>query len=168
MTTKVLASAPFAQFQTLGASYIADARGVIAAAAIGDVIDLICGGCVLLPSCDNLSATSDPSASNDNTQGYTVGSLWVNTATRRLWTCISAATRGGAWALAGLVPGIGAEPANISTLFGGGTGMFLRAGNLYRLAGNPLAGTMPIRPTICWRATLCRRRASTQQAVGSA
>jgi len=140
MTTKVLASAPFAQFQTLGASYIADARGVIAAAAIGDVIDLICGGCVLLPSCDNLSATSDPSASNDNTQGYTVGLRWVNTAARRLWTCISAATGAAAWALAGLVPGIGAEPANISTLFGGGTGMFLRAGNLYRSAGNPLAG----------------------------
>jgi len=132
------------------------------------VIDLIRGGCVLLPSYDNLSATSDPSASNNNTQDYTVESRWVNTAARRLWSCISAATGAAAWALAGLVPGIGAEPANISTLFGGSTGMFLRAGNLYRLAGNPLAGTMPIRPTICWRATLCRRRASTQQAVGSA
>jgi len=94
----------------------------------------------LLPSYDNLSATSDPSASNNNTQDYTVESRWVNTAARRLWSCISAATGAAAWALAGLVPGIGAEPANISTLFGGSTGMFLRAGNLYRLAGNPLAG----------------------------
>ena len=35
----------------------------------------------MLPSYDNLSATSDPSASNDNTQGYTVGSRWVNSTT---------------------------------------------------------------------------------------
>ena len=34
MTTQLLAPAPFAQFQTLGASYTADAKGVIAAAAI--------------------------------------------------------------------------------------------------------------------------------------
>src|SRR5262249_53211587 len=118
MTTKMLAPAPFAQFQTLGASYTADGRGVIAAAAIGDVIDLIRGGCVLLPSYDNLSVTSDPSASNDNTQGYTVGSRWVNTAARRIWICISAATGAASWALTGVVPGGGAEPANISTLFG--------------------------------------------------
>jgi hypothetical protein len=66
MTTKVLALAPFAQFQTLGASYTADGRGIIAAAAIGDVIDLIPFGCPLLPAYDNLSTTSDPGASNDN------------------------------------------------------------------------------------------------------
>ena len=44
MTTQLLAPAPFAQFQTLGGSYTADAKGVIGAAAIGDVSDLIRGG----------------------------------------------------------------------------------------------------------------------------
>ena len=59
MTTQLLAPAPFAQFQTLGASYTADAKGVIAAAAIDDVSDLIRGGCTLLPAYHNLLATTD-------------------------------------------------------------------------------------------------------------
>ena len=84
MTTRVLAPAPFAQFQTSGASYTADGNGVIAAVAIGDVIDLIRGGCTLLPAYNNLSAPIDPGASNDNTQGYSVGSRWVNTTARRV------------------------------------------------------------------------------------
>ena len=70
MTTQLLAPAPFAQFQTLGASYTADAKGVIAAAAIDDVADLIRGGCTLLPAYHNLFATTDPGASNDHSQDY--------------------------------------------------------------------------------------------------
>jgi hypothetical protein len=140
MTTKLLAPGPFAQFQTLGASYAADAKGIIAAAATGDVIDLIRGGCTLLPAYNNLLATADPGASNDNTQGYSVGSRWVNTIARRVWTCLSAATGAASWTLDGVVPGVGVEPSNISTSFGGGTGAFLREGNLVRQVGNPLAG----------------------------
>jgi hypothetical protein len=138
MTTKLLAPAPFAQFQTLGTSYTADVKGVIAAAAAGDVIDLIRGGCTLLPAYNNLSATTDPGASNDNTQDYSVSSRWVNNTTRRVWTCLSAATGAASWVLDGVVPGLGVEPANISTYFGGGTGTFLREGNLASLVGNPL------------------------------
>jgi hypothetical protein len=140
MTTKLLAPGPFAQFQTLGASYAADAKGVIAAAATGDVIDLIRDGCTLLPAYNNLLATADPGASNDNTQDYSVGSRWVNTIARRVWTCLSAATGAASWTLDGVVPGVGVEPSNISTSFGGGTGTFLREGNLVRQVGNRLAG----------------------------
>jgi hypothetical protein len=138
MTTKLSAPAAFAQFQTLGASYTADAKGIVAAAAAGDVIDLIRGGCTLLPAYNNLSATTDPGASSDNTQGYSVSSRWVNTTTKRLWTCLSAATGAASWVLDGVVPGVGVEPSNISTYFGGGTGTFLREGNLVSLVGNPL------------------------------
>jgi hypothetical protein len=138
MTTKLFAPAPFAQFQTSGASYTADAKGVIAAAATSDVIDLIRGGCTLLPAYNNFLATTDPSASNDNTQDYSVGSRWVNNTGRRVWTCLSAATGAASWELDGVVPGLGAEPGNISTFFGGGTGTFLREGNLTRFVGNPL------------------------------
>jgi hypothetical protein len=140
MTTRVLAPAPFAQFQTSGASYTADGNGVIAAVAIGDVIDLIRGGCTLLPAYNNLSATIDPGASNDNTQGYSVGSRWVNTTARRVWTCVSVAPGAASWALDGVVSAVGAEPSNISTFFGGGTGVFPREGALSRFVGNPLAG----------------------------
>ena len=44
MTNRLLAPAPYARFQTSGGSYKADQKGVIAAAAIGDVIDLIRSG----------------------------------------------------------------------------------------------------------------------------
>jgi hypothetical protein len=138
MTTQLLAPAPFAQFQTLGASYTADAKGVIAAAAIDDVADLIRGGCTLLPAYHNLVATTDPGASNDHTQDYSTGSRWVNTTARRIWTCLSSATGAASWALDGVAPQGGTEPSNIMTAFGGGSGAFLSEGNLIRLIGNPL------------------------------
>jgi hypothetical protein len=50
MTNRLLAPAPYARFQTSGGCYTADWKGVIAAAVIGDVIDLIRGGCTLLPA----------------------------------------------------------------------------------------------------------------------
>ena len=76
MTTKLFAPAAYARYQTSGASYTADAKGVIAGAATGDVIDLIRSGCTMLPAYDNLSATTDPGGSDDDTQDYSVGSRW--------------------------------------------------------------------------------------------
>ena len=61
MTTKLFAPAAYARYQTSGASYTANAKGVIAAADAVDVIDLIRSGCTSLPAYDNLSATTDPS-----------------------------------------------------------------------------------------------------------
>ena len=65
MTNRLFAPAPYARFQTSGGSYKADQKGVIAAAAIGDVIDLIRSGCTLLPDDDNFSATADPTGLSD-------------------------------------------------------------------------------------------------------
>jgi len=138
MATKLLAPAPFARFQTSGAAYAADAKGVIAAAEISDVIDLVRGGCTLLPAYNNLSATTDPGSSSDNTQGYSVGSRWLNATARRAWTCVSAASGAALWVLDGVVPGVGVEPSSISTYFGGGTGAFFGEGNLTRLVGSSL------------------------------
>jgi hypothetical protein len=53
MTTMLFAPAAYARYQTSGASYTADAKGVIAAAAAVDVIDLIRSGCTMLPAYDN-------------------------------------------------------------------------------------------------------------------
>jgi hypothetical protein len=143
MITRLLAPAPFARFQTLGRSYTADAQGVICATAIGDAIDLIRGGCTLLPAYDNLSATTDPGAANDDTQSYSVGSRWLNIISQRVWTCLSAATGAAIWCLDGVVPGVGAEPSNMLTYFGGGTATFCAEGTLIRQVGNPLAGNQP-------------------------
>jgi hypothetical protein len=140
MTTRLFAPAAYARYQTSGASYTADAKGVIAAAAIGDVIDLIRSGCTMLPAYNNLSATTDPSASDDHSQDYSVGSRWLNISASRAWTCLSAATGAAIWILDGVVPGVGVVPSNMLTYFGSGTGTVLEDGNLNRQIGNPLAG----------------------------
>jgi len=46
---------------------------------------------------DNLAATADPTVSNDNTQGYGIGSLWVRTSTHRIYVCVDAATGAAVW-----------------------------------------------------------------------
>jgi hypothetical protein len=140
MITRLLAPAPFAQFQTPGGLYTADAKGAITTAAIGDAIDLIRSGCTLVPAYDNLSAATDPGTANDNTQNYSVGSRWLNTVAQRAWTCLSAATGAAIWCLDGVVPGVGGEPSNMLTYFGGGTATFLAEGSLNRQVGDPLAG----------------------------
>ena len=140
MTNRLLAPAPYARFQTSGGSYTADWKGIIAAAGIGDVIDLIRGGCTLLPDDSNYTAATDPTGFYDRTQGFSVGSRWLNTTAGRAWVCLSAATGGAIWLLDGVVPGMGAEPANMLAYFGGGTGTLLGDGSLNRQAGNPLAG----------------------------
>jgi hypothetical protein len=41
--------------------------------------------------------TSDPGSSNDNTEGYSVGSRWINTTTGVEWLCTSSATGAATW-----------------------------------------------------------------------
>jgi hypothetical protein len=61
------------------------------------MVDLIRSGCTLLPAYDNLSATTDPSGSDDHSVDYSVGSRWFNTTASRTWTCLSAATGAAIW-----------------------------------------------------------------------
>ena len=140
MTNRLLAPAPYARFQTSGRSYTADLNGVITAAAIGDVIDLIRGGCSLLPDENKFTAVTDPTELNDQTQGFSIGARWFNTIGARAWVCLSAASDAATWILDGVVPGTGAEPSNMRAYFGGGTGTLLSEGSLVRQLGNPLAG----------------------------
>ncbi len=42
-------------------------------------------------------ATSNPGASNDNTQGYVAGARWVNTTTGQFFTCLDASTGAAVW-----------------------------------------------------------------------
>jgi len=140
MTNRLLAPAPYARFQTSGRSYTADLTGVIDAAAIGDVIDLIRSGCSLLPDDNKFTAVTDPTELNDQTQGFSVGSRWFNTMEARAWVCLSDASDAATWILDGVVPGAGAEPSNMRAYFGGGTGTLLAEGSLVCQLGNPLAG----------------------------
>jgi len=46
---------------------------------------------------NNLNATANPSASNNASQGYAVGSLWRNTTNNRIWICASASQTTATW-----------------------------------------------------------------------
>jgi hypothetical protein len=46
---------------------------------------------------NNFAATAAPTVSNDNTQGYAVGSQWLWAASGQTWTCTSAATGAAVW-----------------------------------------------------------------------
>lgn len=88
------------------------------------------------------SATVDPVATNDASQGFILGSVWYNPASSRVWECMNTAIGAAVWALTGVVPGVGSEPANMQTLFGGGLGAFYEEGNLLRSTpGNSPAST---------------------------
>ena len=45
----------------------------------------------------NLVATVNPTAANDNTQGFVIGSLWLNTTSQQLFICSSAVTGTAVW-----------------------------------------------------------------------
>ena len=51
---------------------------------------------------DNLSATTDPTTSNDDTQDYEVNSHWVNTTADRTFVCLDASTGAAIWSNTGL------------------------------------------------------------------
>jgi hypothetical protein len=55
----------------------------------------------------NFGATSNPSASNDNTQGYAIGSVWINTTTDTAYRCFDASTGAAVWSEIGAGSGGG-------------------------------------------------------------
>jgi len=62
---------------------------------------------------NNDSATTDPSASDDVTQGWDIGSHWTNTAVGRVWFCVDNSTGAAVWKDVS-TPGAGSHPVTIS------------------------------------------------------
>ena len=90
-----------------------------------------------------LTATVDPTAANDISQGWQVGSVWFNAAPGflRWWECRSNALGAASWVFAGAdYTNGGDNPPNETTQFGSGTGAMFEEGLLYRHA---TAGTNP-------------------------
>jgi hypothetical protein len=67
----------------------------------------------------NYAAVTDPTVSNDSTQGYSVGSIWLNTATNVAYVCFDATAGAAVWA----DPGSG-EANTASNIGTGGVGVF--------------------------------------------
>lgn len=76
---------------------------------------------------NNLSATTDPGVSNDSTQGYEVGSAWVNVTGSRTWICSSVAAGAAVWLESAQVAGQVVAPA-ASSATGNGTAANLTGG----------------------------------------
>lgn len=135
----------YQSYQARGLTYTADQYGVVSVASPTqqDILDLINDGLFPLGQIgglNNVAAIMDPAASNDNTQDYAAGSLWVNTTNGRVWICQSAVTGAAAWALA-VVPGTGVEPSSNLEQFGSGIATVLAEGNVFRYASG--SGTVP-------------------------
>ena len=47
----------------------------------------------------NFTSTVDPTVTDDNTQGYSVGSRWINTITKTIFTCVLSTTGAAEWAI---------------------------------------------------------------------
>jgi hypothetical protein len=145
MAFTLLAAAPQQNFQTSsGGKYSADGFGVVSGVALADIRDLVNDGCVVLGAGqigrNNVSATTDPNASQDNTLDYAPGSVWINTTNGRAWFCVTAGTGAAQWALA-VVPGTGIEPSNNLEQYGSGAQTMLSEGNIFRTVP-----TVPISP----------------------
>ena len=90
-----------------------------------------CGGGGNVPSGvvqNNPNSSSDPTASNDQTQGYAVGSIWQNSTTGRIWVARNVSTAAAVWTLLELSdhPGYIVNnwylPAGITAIASGGNG----------------------------------------------
>ncbi len=92
-----------------GNTYSSDAYGFVKSVVSGDVNDLENAGCISLgmsQSRNNLSATTDPTPSNDNTQDYAIGGIWVNTTNGNVWECYGATTGAALWNLTSQAPNV--------------------------------------------------------------
>lgn len=73
---------------------------------------------------NNLSATTAPTVTDDNTKGYAVGSVWINTSTNMPYTCTNSGTGVAVWSQGGTgdVVGPASSTDKAITRFNGTTG----------------------------------------------
>jgi hypothetical protein len=63
---------------------------------------------------NNFAAVADPTVSNDSSQGYAVGSRWINTSAGTEWVCVSAAVGAAVWRLS--VPNVVTPATAVDTI----------------------------------------------------
>ena len=83
----------------------------------------------------NLSATTDPTSSNDVSQGYSVGSVWFNSTAGylRTWICRDNTLSAAKWVFEGADYANGGSTPNIEVAqFGSGSNLMAEEGNFYR------------------------------------
>lgn len=67
-----------------------------------------------MPLTNNYGATAAPTVSNDSTQGYEVGSQWVNTSTGTAYTCLDATAGAAVWVIDSNGSGLSTQGAPVA------------------------------------------------------
>jgi hypothetical protein len=82
-----------------GQTYQPDAFGFVTVDPRDVAAMIMAGFSVVQPGTknDNFTATTDPGPTNDSTQDYVVGSVWINTTTGRTWDCQVATAGAAVW-----------------------------------------------------------------------
>lgn len=88
----------------------------------------------------NPSGTRPPGSTDDITQGWTPGSMWIDTVNFRVWFCVSNNTNNALWAVCGGVPylydTVSGMPGTALNQFGSGTGTFFPKGLISKYTSN--------------------------------
>jgi len=93
----------------------------------------------------NISAIVDPTVTDDYTLQYTVGSLWYNTATSKVWICVSSASGNAIWKLLTLTDNNNNVVLPGGLQFGGGYSAANLTANTNDLLISNLSGSALIR-----------------------
>lgn len=101
---------------------VGEAPKINLATSISGVLPVSNGG---IGGINNLSATTNPANTNDNTQGYVVGSIWVNTTLDSSYIAVDVTTNAAVWQLATLVGGWQPLDATLTALAAYNTDGFL-------------------------------------------
>jgi hypothetical protein len=95
---------------------------------------------------DTLTATRDPTSTDDVTQGWIVGSEWFNASVGALrsWTCVANTAGAAQWEYGGAVYASGGtNPPTELTQFGASTATIAEEGNIYREVLGTTGGRQP-------------------------
>ena len=96
-SSNMLCPSPFATYVGEGGkTFTANAQGQILAVGGRDVNDMQALGCKTYGA-TYVSANADPTTSNDNTQGFVIGSLWVDSTGPKSWIATSVGTGTALW-----------------------------------------------------------------------
>lgn len=131
-------------WEQLRTAFADNTEGDITAGDLRDFVDSVSGH----------TAAGPPGTSNDSSEGFSPGSLWLDTAEPALWVCVSAAPGAAVWTQGGggggtgyydLQMGFAGEPGD------GAADLMLMARSLVILAADPggvYVGTNPAAPAV--------------------
>ncbi len=106
-----------------GDSYTSNAQAIIKSVTGTDALDMVSLGCKSVAPALTVSAATDPTTTNDNTQGFSLGSLWLDQTGPTFWTATDVTTNAAVWTQLGATTnlratfsaGLASNPVSLTT-----------------------------------------------------